>query len=646
MQENIPPSSPFGMEEGFDGKAATMIGSPRPRRSPLKIPSASSPATSPTKRRDSDPFLSQQFHNQDRDRVLHDEEDDSTSSMADDSFGHGQAFNPDDTCFSNFSAVPNTDMTAFAGLSRSPARAESPSKVQITPSRQTKQTAPDTVVPRKLNLSPSKAGSRRYEDTMTTQLLEFTEQINYSQSSTRTLNQGGPLSPSRLRSEPNLLAGASHRLRSPDRNGYNLLDFDLPPAPTPRSVPSISARELESLKAGFLSEISSLKAKLSGYQAETQFLQNTKDDAERRIGELSEELRDAKGEKESLIGEKSDWERRDKEMQEILREIKTELVLGEKERSELQENLEDREKGLKAAEARASEAESKLAGLQTQVESQASPAMDGSNSEGSNPATPGSSNNAVEVAVEKVARELHALYKTKHEHKVGALKKSYEARWERRVKELETKVGNLTRENEDLKLGRDATMSGLVPAAMKQDPVESPGAKERREKAREEREAELKRLGVENEGIKKEAADFQLKLDACEKGIARLENDNKQLASDLEASRKENSELVTAVEEMLQLESKAPAAPAPAAMEPEQHQPTRPSSLSNASDGGMRNGGIAPASKLSGLRGPGFGSSHSSESRIGTMKRSTSGTGSRSGIMSNIERMGKGRGVE
>ena len=650
MQENIAQSSPLHNELELDSKRSPVkSGSPLKGRSPQKVALASPQVTSPARRHDSDPFQEKPFGNSGRiHEEVHEDEDDRVSDA---SFATGHGFNPDDTCFSAFSAVPNTDMTTFARLSQSPHRTETMNLSHNTPPRQDPPT-PGTAVPRRANVSPSKSplrSQRHHDDEATTQLLEFTEQMNFTQTSTRSPTRGTPLSPSRLRSQPDLMAGASHRWRSPQKDGHNLLDFDLPPAPTPRSVPSITARELESLKAGFLSEISSLKAKLSGQQAETQFLQEAKDQAERKVGELSEELRDVKGAKHALTEEKADWEKRDKDMHDILREMKSELLQREKEHNELSESLEDREKRLEAAESRASEAESKVAGLQSQISSSRDAPTGQQNLETDNPATPGANSNAVEVAVERVARELHALYKTKHEQKVGALKKSYEARWERRVKELQSKVDDLSRENEELRLGRDVTMSGVVIPAAKASVEPPPTYNESAQvKEREEHQAEIKRIGEENETLKKESTEFRSKLEACERGIVKLESDNKQLAKDLEMARKENSELVTAVDEMLFLESKAPPAPVPE--EPHQQQ-QRPGSSSNTLETSARPNGLGgsgiSSSKISGLRGPGFGGGYG-ESRIGTMKRSTSGsgTGSRSGIMSSIERMGKGRAIE
>lgn len=486
--------------------------------------------------------------------------------------------NSDDTCFSTFSAVPNMDMTAFARLS-SPTKSN-PQEEFKTP-RSSRPVTPGTVKATEYQDTSPTRGNRSKED-RTTQLLEFSEFLDFPhghRSPTRT-NQ---YSPSKLRSQPEQVPASSRRLRSPTKDGSystpsearhfaNLLDFDLPPAPTPRSIPTITVRELEGLKAGFLSEISSLKANLSGKEAEINSLKEAKDDAETRVGKLSEDLREARNSNEVLLEEKLDWEKRDKDMQTILREVKSELVHGEREREELATKAERLEKRLEES-ARATEAESKVTDPDKPED----------------PITPGSGNKAIDLAVEKVARELHTLYKMKHETKVTALKKSYEARWEKRVKELEQKIDDLVRENEGVKFGQDV-MRVPIPVGIKND----------------EREVESQLVAEERV---KQLDEMRISLDTLRVDVFNLRQENVRLLSDLETSRQENSELVGAVEQMLQLDSES------------------------ISQGSVES---KVSTRASGLRGPGFGSG---ESRIGTFKRSVSGIG-RSGIMSNIERMG------
>jgi chromosome segregation ATPase len=224
----------------------------------------------------------------------------------------------------------------------------------------------------------------------------------------------------------------------------NLLDFDIPPAPTPRSMPTITPRELESLKSSFLSEISSLKASLSGKEAEVQSLKTAVGDAEKRVGESLEQVREERNLKELLAAEKEEWDKRGREMEAVLRNVREEIVHGERERDELEGRLDESERRREAAEMMAQEAESKMAAMKA---GKVSPISETSEAKSGECHCGG---RAVELAVEKVSRELHSLYKDKHETKVSALKKSYEKRWDKKVKDLETQVEDLSKENEEL----------------------------------------------------------------------------------------------------------------------------------------------------------------------------------------------------
>ncbi|MCJ1285595.1 hypothetical protein MMC26_004936 [Xylographa opegraphella] len=571
----------------------------------------------------------------------------------------------DDTCFSTFSAVPNTDMTMFARIGQSPIKSSpaSPTRSarhrdgQRTPAH-SRPTTPGTI--RRGDYDPefppsSPTPRHRYTNTAddTMNLLEFTGQLDDIAPSFRSPRHTSPRKP-QMRHD---LTGypASHRLRSPTRDGFfpaspaearhltNLLDFDLPPAPTPRSIPTITARELESLKSSFNSQISSLKASLSGKEAEIMSLKGAKDDAEQRVGEALEQIRDLRDSKEDLQAEKGDWEKRDKEMQVVLRGVKEQIMCNEKEREELYTKTRDLERRCEEAETRASEAESKVAGLEAGNSVTASSQGEGNPGDIS---TPGSnSNKAVEVAVEKVARELHTLYKAKHETKVSALKKSYEARWEKRLRDLQAKLDEATRENDELRVGRDATMSGLVPPPI--DVRSEPPSYNEIEEAQKledlqllvDMKAQLESLATEIDTLRRDSAALEADLEGARKESAALQEE-------LNISRRENSELVGAVEQMLSLE----VVPASVSVS----QPPLPHAASSMGVAGEASFKASVASRASGLKGPGFGTvgAGAADGRfgMGLMKRSVSGgqglVAPRSGIMSNIERMGRGRGLE
>ena len=318
-------------------------------------------------------------------------------------------------------------------------------------------------------------------------------------------------------------------------------------------------------------------------------------------------------------------------MQSVLRKVKEEIICNEKERQEFIAKTKELEKRCEEAETRAAEAESKIAGLEAGSSDIAKAAVEADSGDVNTPGS--SSNTAVQVAVEKVARELHSLYKAKHETKVGALKKSYEARWEKRIKEQQAKIEELGRENDELRVGRDVTMSGVVPGMLAPQPPAH--VQEESEDARIQREAEAQNV-----------REMSAKMDELVAEVAGVKKVNSALRADLEISRRENSELVAAVEQLLLLEASAismPPVPEPSPALPHQPQPL----ATSISDTGL---GFKPSlgSRASGLKGPGFGTV-GGESRLGMVKRNASGQpglGMRSGIMSNIERMGRGRGVE
>jgi DNA repair exonuclease SbcCD ATPase subunit len=315
----------------------------------------------------------------------------------------------------------------------------------------------------------------------------------------------------------------------------------------------------------------------------------------------------------------------------VLRNVREEMLKAEQEREDLEGRLEESEGRRAAADLMAQDAQRMLAQMRAgRVTSPTSEAI--------SPTDCTCGGRTVELAVEKVSRELHALYKEKHETKVSALKKSYERRWDKRVKELEITVEDLTKENEELKHGRDATFTRVEPS---QEDLEKEAARDARAK---ELEAELEGLGHEIQNVKA---------------------DNEDLRHLLEEERFEKGKLVQAVDEMIPLmaaydemlaksmeEEKEKPAPA-AALVPETpasvtkkpsglealKSPARANSVSRI--GGLR----APSSSRIGKGIPSLaGQPHherkGSMSSQGSRPGSGLGLASRSGIMSSIEKMG------
>jgi hypothetical protein len=561
--------------------------------------------------------------------------------------------------FSTFSAVPNLTMFAHLGTTSPPKEAA----LGHPPSR-TPRAGP---LPDR-GTGGGGSGLARPSDNNsnnnnTTSLLDFTEQLRFQ----------SQLSPGRRgRASPTKGDFMTPQVqRQQQRKQVNLLDFDIPPLPTPRSIPSITPRELESLKSAFLSEISSLKASLSGKEAEVHSLKSAVGDAEKRVGESLEQLREEKAVRASLAAEREMLDKRGREMEGVLRKVKGEIVLLQREREELDAKLDEAEARREAAEMMAQEAESKMAGMRAgkaSAESAAAAAAGGGGSTMSpeksrSPGGSAASNKEVEMAVERVARELHALYKGKHETKVAALKKSYENRWEKRVRELEGKIDELARDNDELRLGRDATMTRVDPARLAQE------EEARKEHAAREA-AQIRELHAEVE-----------KLEAV---VSSVQGDNGELRGLLERERVEKGELVILAEELMAMQQSFVASSSSSSSAGGDGGATRTTTTTTtaaaASNGGGRNARAAgggtvgtpvsnhhhntttmtaassrpkrrssTSARASGLKPPGSNlPGPVSESRLARPKSMAIGSAQRSGIMSSIEKMGsyRGRGGE
>jgi len=501
----------------------------------------------------------------------------------------------DDTCFSTFSEVP--DMTIFAKMGQSPTKRgdmlRTPHGHTDATSRSSRKRPSPSRTPSPTPRRQKTPGTHQSQDGTTSFLIDFTQQFE---------SVGGyrpPTSPGKSATESNLLQyinnqrsphKSRHSLATPSKpnNILNLLDFELPPAPTPRSVPTITVRELESLKSSYLSQISSLKATLSGREAEVESLKRAVGDAERRVGEAQEALRDEKYRREHVEQEKAGWEKRGEEVENVLRSVKEEVMKSEVEKDELVRRIEECEKRADDAEARAVKAEERFA--------DALAARAGSG-EGDGDAAKEQVQRLVaaqiDAKIEAVSRELHAVYKEKHERKVATLKKSYEARAEKKCADLQSRLADLEKHNEELLAVKDATFSG---------PVQDTTVLE---------DAELKAQLEEQRAL-----------------LARVENEmqtsreqRRQLERELQQERIEKGDLVAAVDEMLALQS----------------------------DGGHSAQGAMSVvedfrksiGRPSGLRAPG---SSSGVSRIGgpagLAGRPSIGSG-KSRMLANIERMGR-----
>ena len=463
--------------------------------------------------------------------------------------------------------------------------------------------------------TPRRHSKTSIADNDTTNLLiDFTQQIEAFSTATRRSPTRGRQSPTKSSTEPDLLSYIQNQ-RSPAKTSFvpstpaekrhllNLLDFELPPPPTPRSIPTITIRELESLKSSYQSQISSLTASLSGKEAEVESLIKAVNNAERRVGEAQEAVREERSAREHAESQKAEWEKKGTEVEEVLRSIKKEVMRSDQERDDILRRLEEAERRAEEAEARASdaetraiEAEGKCVDTTVFVEAEG----DGKDNAAGPRYTAEEVQKQIDEKVATLCRELHVVYKKKHETKVAALKKSYEAKAEKKTAELQKSIKELTKQLEELQAGRDAMFSKVLPADLQPSSTAASTAED------------LKRLEEQQAEIEEQRA----RLAGMAEEVKAVRLEHTQLLKELELERVEKGELVAAAEQMLALQ-----------MELQANVAAREDLRKNVGAGNAR---------PSGLRGPGF---------AGGLSRSANGIGGKSRIMSNIERMG-GRGAQ
>lgn len=356
--------------------------------------------------------------------------------------------------------------------------------------------------------------------TGTPNLLDFTTQL--PSTSAKSSNQ----TPSRSASPNKTVALRKQPLppSTPAENRFfSLLDFDSGPLATPRSIPSVTPREVETLKATFNAQIAQLKAEISGRETEVTDLRSSIAESESTRAELANSLKEVEA---RIKEERENWRSVKKELGELFEAEKTEketLQLDAEKReievTKLREQLEEMARELADAKLRISEAEEEAAVAKdeaSKARKEADEAIAASSAEGKVLNAPVATTGNVQAEVEKVARELHTLYKAKHETKVAALKKSYESRWEKKVTQLTTDLEAEKRKNEELAAG-----------------IVEKGADD-----------------MTNEFKFSDAAEKELRDE-----LAKLKRELNIAMNDLDMERREKGELVGAVEELLAIQT-------------------------------------------------------------------------------------------
>lgn len=444
-----------------------------------------------------------------------------------------------------------------------------------------------------------------------------------------------------------------------NRQLLNLLDFELPPPPTPRSVPTVTIRELESLKSSFQSRISSLTASLSGKEAQVESLVKAVSDAERRVGEAQEALREERSARDHAEAQMADWKKKGEEVQKFLGDVQSELARNDAEREQLLGRLSEAEKRAEEAEARSTDLETKL--IEAESKNVDMTTLVNPDEESRKIYSEVECQTAIAEKVNEVARELHAAYKAKHEKKIRALKDNYQKKADERCKELRVQIIRLERQVEETEKKRDAAVSKANNAEFASKPSDG-----KCEKCGKDSSASSSAPTSSPEDVKlleaqkSEIENLKAKLAGLQSELQSLRKSHDALLQDLEAERIEKGELVAAAEQMLALcgekmeemqqeelrKSQIGGAP-PTALPAETSMrstgfpagggPAHPGpALAGGRTGSASSGERSGIAKPSGLRAPGGGGFGYGGGAA--LNRSTSGGKSR--ILSNIERMG------
>lgn len=442
----------------------------------------------------------------------------------------------------------------------------------------------------------------------------------------------------------------------------NLLDFELPPPPTPRSLPTVTIREMESVKSQFQSQISSLTASLSGKEAEVDSLAKAVSDAERRVGEAQETVRDERSAREYAESQMTDWKKKGEEVQNLLQDVQAELARNDSEREQLLARLVEAERRAEDAENRSSELETKVIEAESKNVDMTTFINNDDGEDNQKIYSELECQTAIAEKVNEVARDLHSAYKAKHEKKIKALKDNYQKKADERCKELRVQIIRLERQVEEAQKKNDDTFSKVLPSNL------ASNAEGKRDSSSNltSNTDDLQKL----ESQRAEIESLKAKLAGLQSELQSLRNSQDSLLADLETERVEKGELVAAAEQMLSMCGEK--------MEELQQEDFRRSTMGTVpptapkqhaqSEHAMRNtgflaggptasrpgsalGGGRPGSamaerggsaiaKPSGLRAPGGFGFQSGPA----LNRSTSGGKSR--LLSNIERMGGGRSQE
>ncbi|KAI5287141.1 hypothetical protein KEM54_006211 [Ascosphaera aggregata] len=446
----------------------------------------------------------------------------------------------DTTSLSTFSAVPHTEM-AKVGQLMSQSATKRNLGTSTSPNKKIKHTSHDYADDGNDDTSPTSSLGYGIRDE--TSPLSNRERLPTGQNSSVNLLCFTPQRSREATVEGHTdMPGSKRRSRfpsmSPTKNGsssrspsklFSLIDHDMP-ALTPMSRSTITPRELESVKSSYMSQITALQAALSGRDAEVDSLKGAVSEAEKRVGDALDQLRSESARREALEAEQAELERRAMQKEKILANLKCDMEESTRQKESMTRKMEEMEREKIELEQKVETVESQLAS-KTSESADNGGTVDTAKAEGvaSGMFTEEQVEKKVQDSVEEVAKDLHKLYKEKHETKVTALKKSYAARWEKRVKEAEDKVKELTTENGRLKADKPATTS----TAQNTEPTTA---------------------ADDSTSLSHQNQELQERIDKLEHTLTALKSSYEELKAQLEAERVEKGELVAAVDEWLALQ--------------------------------------------------------------------------------------------
>lgn len=311
-----------------------------------------------------------------------------------------------------------------------------------------------------------------------------------------------------------------------------------PPSTTPGSRPSISRRELDIIKAPLELEISALKESSDLRDTEINSLQERLLDSEKKVAEAMRCMQQESELRKDAEGARDEWRHRTGRLQKEMDSILLDAFEKDRHEKELMNKVDEVEGVNQKLQEKVSSLERELLMTRESLQSvrTSSKLADNSRSE----ITQEYVEKQVGEAVTKVAGDLHTVYKEKHESKVAALKKSYAARWDKRIKDIETKLSAALEENTQLRSSHST--KPLTESRSTNTSVEEGEDKLTQERAKHFEEKRV--LEARVDGLTRELSDVNDHVEA--------------LQAELKTERMEKDELVATVEEWLSIPMPGP----------------------------------------------------------------------------------------